>query len=145
MFTGIVEELGRIRNIEHSQKGVRLMLASALCSRGVKVGDSLAVNGCCLTIVRISGKGVSRQLEFDILNETWQRTNLKACSPSSAVNLERPLAASGRFHGHIVTGHIDGVGTIKSFEMVGADWRLEIQPPKGTMKYLVEKGSIAVD
>lgn len=145
MFTGIIEELGLVKSIKRSSNGVRLALASKLCSADVKLGDSLAVNGCCLTIVRISGKTKTRLLEFDILEETWQRTNLKYCTTGALVNLERPLAASGRFHGHIVSGHIDGTGKIKTFEPVGADWKLEIEVASGALPYLIRKGSIAVD
>jgi riboflavin synthase len=145
MFTGIIEELGVVKSIKRSSKGVRLTLASKLCSNGMKLGDSLAVNGCCLTIVRIMGKAGTRLLEFDILDETWQRTNLKYCATDACVNLERPLAASGRFHGHIVSGHIDGTGRIKIFKPVGADWKLEIEVTPSALPYLIAKGSIAVD
>ena len=145
MFTGIIEELGVVNSINRSSKGVRLTLASRLCSSDVKLGDSLAVNGCCLTIVRITGKARTRLLEFDILDETWQRTNLQYCVAGACVNLERPLAASGRFHGHIVSGHIDGTGEIKTFKLVGADWKLEIEVAPAALPYLIHKGSIAVD
>jgi riboflavin synthase len=145
MFTGIVEEIGIVKEIKGSSKGMRLTLASKLCSREVKIGDSLAVNGCCLTIVLIKGKGASRLLGFDILDLTWQSTNLKECVPGALVNLERPLAASGRFHGHIVSGHIDGAGKIKSFKPAGADWKLEIEINSKALPYLIHKGSIAVD
>jgi len=145
MFTGIIEEVGIVRNIERSPAGVRLTISSHVCASDIKLGDSLAVNGCCLTAVHISGKGRLRQLQFDILNETWQRTNLKFCVPGSSANLERPLAATGRFHGHIVSGHIDGTGKIKSFEKVGADWKLEVEIVSGDMRYLIQKGSIALD
>jgi len=145
MFTGIIEEVGTIKAIERSPDGVRLVILSRIAASGIKRGDSLAVNGCCLTVVRISGKSRLRQLQFDILDETWKRTNLRFCNPGSPVNLERPLAASGRFHGHIVTGHIDGTGQIKSFEKIGADRKLEIEIPAAGMRYLIQKGSIAVD
>ncbi len=145
MFTGIIEEVGTIQAIERSPEGMRLGIVSRIAASDLKKGDSLAVNGCCLTVVRISKKGRSRQLLFDILDETWKRTNLRFCKLGSPVNLERPLAASGRFHGHIVTGHIDGTGQIKSFDKIGADRKLEIEVESGETRYLIQKGSIAVD
>jgi riboflavin synthase len=145
MFTGIVEEIGVVKEIKQSPQGMHLTLSSKLCAADVKIGDSLSVNGCCLTIVRVTGKGQSRLIGFDILDLTWQCTNLKNCTPGALVNLERPLAASGRFHGHIVSGHIDGTGKIKSFKPVGADWKLEIQITTEALPYLIPKGSIALD
>jgi riboflavin synthase len=145
MFTGIVEETGRVRNIAPSAKSIRLTLAAKLTAKGASIGDSLAVNGCCLTIVKIKrGKGGS-DLEFDLLGETWERTNFKELQPGAAVNLERSLAVGDRLHGHFVTGHIDGVGVIKTFEKRCADWLLEIEPPCELMRYIVFKGAIAVD
>jgi len=142
MFTGIVEETGRVKKIAPSQKSIRLTIAAGLTAKGARIGDSLAVNGCCLTIVKISRR---RELEFDLLLETWERTNFKELRADSAVNLERSLAVGDRLHGHFVTGHIDGVGVIKTFEKRGADWLLEIAPPREVMRYLVFKGAIAVD
>lgn len=141
MFTGIVEETGRVKKIAASEKSIRLTIAAGVTAKGARIGDSLAVNGCCLTIVKI-GRGA---LEFDLLRETWERTNFKELQPDSAVNLERSLAVGDRLHGHFVTGHIDGVGKIKTFEKRGADWLLEIQPPREALRYLVFKGAIAVD
>ena len=142
MFTGIVEETGRVKKIAASQKSIRLTIAAGLTAKGARIGDSLAVNGCCLTIVKISRRG---ELEFDLLRETWDRTNFKELRAGSVVNLERSLAVGDRLHGHFVTGHIDGVGVIKTFEKRGADWLLEIAPPREVMRYLVFKGAIAVD
>jgi riboflavin synthase len=141
MFTGIVEETGRVKKIAPSEKSIRLTIAAGLTAKGARIGDSLAVNGCCLTIVKIAGKN----LEFDLLSETWERTNFKELKPDSSVNLERSLAVGDRLHGHFVTGHIDGVGVIKTFEKRGADWLLEIEPPRKLMRYLVFKGAIAGD
>lgn len=142
MFTGIVEETGRVKKIAPSDKSIRLTIAAGLTAKGARIGDSLAVNGCCLTIVKIARNG---ELQFDLLRETWERTNFKELQPGSAVNLERSLAVGDRLHGHFVTGHIDGVGVIKTFEKRGADWFLEIAPPREAMRYLVFKGAIAVD
>jgi riboflavin synthase len=141
MFTGIVEETGRVKRIAPSDKSIRLAVTAGVTAKGARIGDSFAVNGCCLTIVKIVGK----TLEFDLLKETWERTNFSELRPESAVNLERSLAVGDRLHGHFVTGHIDGVGVIKTFEKRGADWLLEIQPPHEAMRYLVFKGAIAVD
>jgi riboflavin synthase len=141
MFTGIVEETGRVKTIAPSAKSIRLTITARLAARGAKLGDSLAVNGCCLTIVKIRGNN----LEFDLLRETWDRTNFRELMPGSAVNLERSLAIGDRLHGHFVTGHIDGVGAIKRLEKRGADWLLEIQPPRDVMRYIVFKGAIAID
>lgn len=141
MFTGIVEETGRVKKIAPSEKSIRLTIGAGLTARGAHIGDSVAVNGCCLTIVKI-GRNV---LEFDLLRETWERTNFEELEAGSAVNLERSLAIGDRLHGHFVTGHIDGVGTIKAFEKRGADWLLDIEAPREVMRYIVFKGAIAID
>src|SRR6185436_14104941 len=106
MFTGIIEETGAIQSIVPSKKSIRLTISANLTARGAKLGDSLAVNGCCLTIVKIK----KRELEFDLLRETWNLTNFHTLKIGSLVNLERSLAIGDRLHGHFVTGHIDGVG-----------------------------------
>lgn len=141
MFTGIVEETGTVKRVVESAKSIRLAVAAGICAQGTRLGDSIAVNGCCLTVVRKQG----RVFEFDLLRETWQRTNLQYCTAGSAVNLERSLAANGRFGGHFVTGHIDGVGKITKWERAGADHVLDIAAPKDVRRYVVFKGSIAVD
>lgn len=141
MFTGIVEETGVVKRIAISAKSIRLSVAAKLCARGTRLGDSIAVNGCCLTVV---AKRAS-VLEFDLLRETWQRTNLQFSGEGSLVNLERSLAANARLGGHFVTGHIDGVGKITRWERSGADHVLDIAAPKEVVRYVVFKGSIAVD
>jgi riboflavin synthase len=141
VFTGIVEETGTIRRISETAKAIRLSVAAKLCARGTRIGDSIAVNGCCLTVVKKTGS----VLAFDLLRETWQRTNLQFASKGSLVNLERSLAANGRFGGHFVTGHIDGVGKITRWERAGADHVLDIAAPRDVRRYVVFKGSIAVD
>ncbi|MBI1176008.1 riboflavin synthase [bacterium] len=145
MFTGIVEETGQVADIRKSKQGIRLVVAAAKCAQRVANGDSIAVNGCCLTVVKRERKRAGDLLHFDLLIETWNRTNLKQVSPGSAVNLERSLKADGRLGGHFVTGHIDGVGKIIKWERKGADHILEIQTLPEILRYLVFKGSVAVD
>lgn len=145
MFTGIVEETGTVRAIQAGARSIQITIEAGQCARGLKPGDSLAVNGCCLTVVKLSGRGASRRLVFDLLKETWERTNLQAVEPGRAVNLERPLRAGGRLDGHFVTGHVDGIGTIRRWEKSGRDHVLEISAPPAVMRYIVTKGSIAVD
>src|SRR5208283_2206614 len=110
-----------------------------------KRGGSLAVNGCCLTIVKLATRGKFKLAQFDLLQETWRRTNLQFTKPGSLVNLERPLRTNGELGGHFVTGHIDGVGRIVRWEKSGSDHLLDIAAPPDVMRYLVFKGSIAVD
>ncbi|MEY2430076.1 MAG: riboflavin synthase [Verrucomicrobiota bacterium] len=110
MFTGIVEATGSVETIGKGPKSIELVLRTNLS--GLKIGDSLAVNGCCLTVVKLRSRGKSRLAQFDLLTETWQRTNLQFTGRGSLVNLERPLRANGRLDGHFVTGHIDGLGRI---------------------------------
>ena len=145
MFTGIVEETGTVERIKPSAKSIELTVRAKLTARGLKVGDSLAINGCCLTVVKILSRSKSKLLQFDLLNETWERTNLQFASTGSLVNLERPLPTDGRLGGHFVTGHIDGIGRINRWERMGQDHVLDIAAPTKVMRYLVFKGSIAVD
>jgi len=145
MFTGIVEETGRIDRVTAHPNGVRLAVTARLCAAGLKIGDSLAVNGCCLTVVGYRGKHGHKLLEFDLLQETWDRTSFHRAGPGSLVNLERSLAADGRIHGHFVTGHIDGLAKIKVWEKRGSDWFLNMVVPAPLRSYLVPKGSIALD
>jgi riboflavin synthase len=145
MFTGIVEETGQVERIRESKAGIVLVVRSRVCARGTKTGDSIAVNGCCLTVTRLERKGNGRLMRFDLLRETWTRTNLQFTHPHAHVNLERSLAAGGRLGGHFVTGHIDGLGKIKRWERAGADHVLDIAAPGEILRYVVMKGSIAVD
>src|SRR5690349_8300858 len=112
MFTGIVEEAARVENISTSAESIRVAVNTSF--NDTKTGDSIAVNGCCLTVVNDPTK--SRALEFDLLRETWTRTNLQFAKTGHLVNLERSLASDGRVHGHFVTGHIDGIGKIETFK-----------------------------
>ncbi len=145
MFTGIVEETGVIRAVKPSAKAIRLTVEMKRCGRGLKPGDSVAVNGCCLTAVKIASRGARKIVQFDLLRETWRRTNLQFSRAGSLVNLERPLCADGRLDGHFVTGHIDGPGLITRWKRAGADHVLDIAAPPELMRYIVGKGSIAVD
>jgi riboflavin synthase len=141
MFTGIVEEAARVEKISSSPESIRLAVSTSF--EDVKTGDSMAVNGCCLTVVNDPRK--SHMLEFDLLRETWTRTNLQFAKTGHLVNLERSLAADGRVHGHFVTGHIDGLGEIETFKQIGADWFLSVTAPPEILRYIVFKGAIAVD
>ena len=145
MFTGIVEETGAVEVIKPTKKSIALTIRAKSIARGVKLGASVAVNGCCLTVVEISTRGKARLLQFDVLQESWQRTNLQFLETGSLVNLERPLRADGELGGHFVTGHVDGVGKIVRWEKSGADHLLDISAPADVMRYVVFKGSIAVD
>lgn len=145
MFTGIIEETGVVRSIQPDTKSIRLVVEAGRSLRGLKLGDSVAVNGCCLTAVHLAGRAPRRQVSFDLLRETWKRTNLQFAKPGALVNLERPLQAGARLDGHFVTGHVDGLGRITRWERSGADHVLDIAAPAEVMRYVVFKGSIAVD
>src|SRR5882757_4986997 len=145
MFTGIVQETGTVEKIARGAKSIALTVRAGVSARGLKLGDSLAVNGCCLTVVKISGAVKSRRLQFDVLQESWRLTNLQFGKPGSLVNLERALRADGEFGGHFVTGHVDGVGKIVRWKKSGADHVLEIAAPAGLLRQIVLKGSIAID
>ncbi len=145
MFTGIVEETGVVERIKPGPRSIELIVRSKVCGRGLKIGDSLAVNGCCLTVVRTKARGAFRLLQVDLLRETWKRTNLQFAKAGARVNLERSLKVGGRLGGHFVTGHIDGTGRITRWERAGTDHVLEIAAPPEVMRYVVFKGSITVD
>ena len=145
MFTGIIEETGTVESIHPGDKSIRLTLTLRKTGGGLKVGDSLAVNGCCLTVAELTTKGRAKTAQFDLLKETWNLTNLQHCRAGSLVNLERSLEAGGRLGGHFVTGHIDGIGKIITWEKTGDDHQLQIAAPEDVMRYVIHKGSIAVD
>ncbi len=145
MFTGIVEEAGVVETIQPTGKSIKLTVRAKALARGIKLGASVAVNGCCLTLVKLASRGKNKLLQFDVLQESWQRTNLQFATAGSIVNLERPLRADGELGGHFVTGHVDGVGKIVRWEKAGADHLLDIEAPAEVMRYIVFKGSIAVD
>ncbi len=147
MFTGIVEEAGVLSALEKAPRSSTFTIATNLPD--ITLGDSVAVNGCCLTVARLYPQrrkaGHKFALGFDLLEETLSRTNLGLIPSGSLVNLERSLPLTGRLGGHFVTGHIDGLGKIISFEQRGTDIYLEIKPPFELMRYLVPKGSVAID
>jgi riboflavin synthase len=145
MFTGIVEEAGVIEKIAPAKKSIEMTVRANVCGRGVKVGDSVAVNGCCLTAVKVTPRGKFKLIQFDLLQESWRRTNFQFGKIGSLVNLERSLRANGELGGHFVTGHVDGLGKITRWERAGKDHVLDIAAPADVMRYLVFKGSIAVD
>lgn len=142
MFTGLVEETGRFLSRHASANGEHeLRVQAPRVSHEATVGASIAVNGCCLTVTARVGE----TLHFNLLDETLRRTNLGGLRPGQRVNLEQALAASGRFGGHLVQGHIDCSAAIRAFEKRGADHRLEIELPSDFARYVVAKGSIAID
>ena len=141
MFTGIVEEAGRVEQIKAGKRSTELRVRAPGVGRSLRVGKSVAVNGACLTVVGARA-GV---LRFDVLAETMRRTNLEFAKPGSLVNLERPLRADARLDGHFVLGHVDGRGKVRRWERVGKDYLLDIEAPAAVMKYIIEKGSVAVD
>jgi riboflavin synthase len=140
MFTGLVEAIGEIIRVEPRQDGARLALRAPFASE-VKSGDSIAVNGCCLTAVSLDAETIG----FDLLRETLDRTNLGPLAPGSIVNLERALAANARLGGHFVQGHVDDTAEVISFSQSGADWRLEVVLAEQFARYVVHKGAIAID
>lgn len=145
MFTGIVEEAGKVEAIKPTPKAIRLIVRARLAGRGLQPGASVAVNGCCLTVVKLAARGKERRLHFDMLQESWRLTNLQFARVGSLVNLERPLRADGELGGHFVTGHVDGLGRITKWERVGRDHMLDIAAPPEVMRYVIHKGSIALD
>ena len=145
MFTGIVEEAGVVEKITPTKKSIELTVRASVCGPGLRVGASVAVNGCCLTAVKISQRGKSKLIQFDLLQESWRRTNFQFANVGSLVNLERSLRANGELGGHFVTGHVDGLGKIIRWERAGKDHVLDIAAPPEVMRYLIYKGSVAVD
>lgn len=145
MFTGIVEEAGIIERIRPTTKSIEMTVRAGVAGRRVKVGDSVAVNGCCLTAVKVAARGRSKLIQFDLLQESWKLTNFQFAKPGSLVNLERSLRANGELGGHFVTGHVDGLGKIIRWERLDRDHVLDIAAPSQVMRYVVSKGSIALD
>jgi riboflavin synthase len=141
MFTGIVEALGEVRKIEKRGEGVRFDLDAGPVAEGVKLGDSIAVNGACLTVAEI-GEGV---LAFDVVRETLECTSLGDLEVGAVVNLERAMAASSRFDGHIVQGHVDGTGRVSGLERAGSDVRFFVECGQPFADQLVDKGSVTIE
>jgi riboflavin synthase len=141
MFTGIVEETGHVVAFTPHAKSWRLQIAARAALRDVALGDSIAVNGCCLTVVEYD----AQHLYFDVLEETRRLTNFAALAAGALVNLERSLRFDGKMGGHFVSGHIDGQGEIEVLEVRGKDTYLRVRVPAGGGRYLIHKGSIAID
>jgi riboflavin synthase len=142
MFTGIVEELGRVRTVTPNAGGARLEIDAALVLTGAGIGDSIAVNGCCLTVVDLDAAGWAA----DAVTETLDRTSLGSLAAGDPVNLERPVRAEDRLGGHIVQGHVDGVGTLRAREQLAdGSTRMRFEVPAPLLRYVVEKGSITID
>ena len=141
MFTGIIEEIGTVRRIEHGAMGARLTIQAKTVLEDTRIGDSIATNGVCLTVVSMTGDSFSA----DVMAESLRRSSLGTLQGGSPVNLERAMAANGRFGGHIVSGHIDGTGTIASQKREDNAVWVKIKTPAPLLRYIVEKGSIAID
>ena len=141
MFTGIIEECGRVKSLTISGSSGKIIIGAFKTLEGTNIGDSIAVNGVCLTVTDIG----RNEFTADIMAETARRSSLSKLKPGESVNLERAMSANGRFGGHIVSGHIDGTGTIVSkIEEENAVW-VQISTSSAILRLIVEKGSIAID
>jgi riboflavin synthase len=141
MFTGIITELGEIASLDRKAEGARLTVRAPQTAADAAIGDSISVNGICLTVVEIRGEEIS----FDVSFETLNSTNLGSLKRGDRINLEPALRPDSKMGGHFVTGHIDGVGKIRSRRRIGNADRIEIEAPAQVLRYLVGKGSVAVD
>jgi riboflavin synthase len=141
MFTGLIEEVGAVAAVRHVGASARLALEAPVIASGCAVGDSVCINGVCLTVVSLSG----RRLEFDAVAETLRRSNLGELRVGDRVNLERAMRADSRLGGHIVQGHVDAVGRVRSITPEATSRRLVVDAAGELLRYIVEKGSIAVD
>ncbi len=141
MFTGIIEEIGKIKAIQRNGSNSFIIIEAKKVLEDVHIGDSIAVNGVCLTVTKTEGS----IFQADVMNETLNRSSLGSLRQGSVVNLERAMSANGRFGGHIVSGHIDGTGTIRDIKNDGIAIWYTISASPEIMRYIVEKGSIAID
>ena len=145
MFTGIVEHVGRVESLDTAPNGAtqaaRLRVNAGPLTASLAVSNSIAVNGCCLTVVDISGETFAA----DLSSETLRRTSFGEIKPGTRVNLERPLTAGKEFGGHFVQGHVDGVGRVTRWEAEGANWWLGVRLPAELARYVATKGSISID
>jgi len=142
MFTGIIEETGLIEAAERRGDVLRVRVGAKKVLSDLQKGGSIAVNGCCLTAIEIGPAGFSCELTEETLRRTAFETRLR---PGVCVNLERPMPANGRFDGHVVQGHVDGVGRISQMRSLGDSAEMFVEPPQELERYLVEKGSVTVD
>ena len=141
MFTGLIQDIGEIQSLQHRGGGVSLTISTQLDLRSVKVGDSVAVEGVCLTVVEVSGRAFS----VEVSPETLGRTTLASWKKGQRVNLETALKMSDPLGGHLVSGHVDGTGEIAEVAREGNSWRYRFRVPPEVGRYLIEKGSVAVD
>jgi len=141
MFTGIIEELGTVKGVRRQSDGMRLSVTAKVIMDGMKTGDSIAVNGACLTVTEFD----SSSFTADVSGETVNRTNIGKLRVGDKVNLERPMRLSDRLGGHLVSGHVDAVGVIRGITKKGDVSVLTFEAPKEISKYLIFKGSVAVD
>lgn len=141
MFTGIVEELGKVADLKILPESAQLTLEGKKVLEGTQIGDSIAVNGVCLTVVKMQGN----LFTVDVMAETLEKTNLKHLARGSRVNLERALQLSTRLGGHLVSGHVDGVGKILRITPIGIAEVFEFEAPPSLLKFVLPKGSIAID
>lgn len=141
MFTGLIEELGTLTRIEMRPAGRRMGVRAPLVAADARIGDSIALNGCCLTVVERSDGGFA----VDVVPETLRRTTLGEWQEGDAVNLERSLKLDQRLGGHLVQGHVDGVGTVRAVAIEGEGARITLDVPAELARFVAEKGSLAVD
>ena len=141
MFTGIIEEIGNIKALHGGSVSAVLSIGAKAVLEDLKIGDSVAVNGVCLTVTSLT----TESFVADVMHETLRRTNLGRLHAGSPVNLERAMRASGRFDGHLVTGHVDGTGTVQSVRQDGNALWFTIRTEAKLLRYILEKGSISVD
>lgn len=141
MFTGIIEEIGKVKNIKHQSASSIITIEAKEVTKGTKLGDSIAVNGVCLTVVKIS----ENLFDADIMAETLRHSNLKTIQKNDCVNLERAISPLGRFGGHIVAGHVDDLGVITNFQKEDNAIWVTIECDPSLLKYIVYKGSVALD
>lgn len=141
MFTGIIEEVGKIKNISKTSSGILLTISADKVLRDCNLGDSIAVNGICLTVTKFDNDSFT----VDVMNETVRKTTLYKLTQNSYVNLERAMLVNSRFGGHIVSGHIDGTGTISDIKKDGIAFIYKINTTKEITKYIINKGSITID
>ena len=143
MFTGIIEEVGRVTEIRHAGGNRRLTVAAPRLAKELKKGDSMAVSGVCLTAVDIS----RRSVRFDLAEETWNRTSLSRVARGALVNLELPMRTDGRFGGHLVQGHVDGTGKFLALELIPDtdNYWLQVEIPPELARYVIHKGSLSIE
>ena len=141
MFTGIIEEIGHLQSIKRNSRSAVLTISADMVLEGTGIGDSIAVNGVCLTVVGMNGNS----FDADVMHETLDRSSLSLLRPDSKVNLERAMAANGRFGGHIVAGHVDGTGRITNVKKDDNAVWYTIKADENIMRYIIEKGSVAID